>query len=208
MTKYGMAVDTKRCMGCNMCTMSCRVDHNLPSEVLYSKALTEGGEVFRVPTGTYPNNLTIKFYTLGCQHCDDPACVSVCPTGAAYKREEDGLVLIDAEACIGCETCVTACPYDGVRTLVPAEPTYPLDFKLGDWSVPEVKPNTMAKCTFCVERLDRGERPRCIDLCPAVARWFGDLDDPASEISKILTERECDQLLAEQGTGPNVYFLK
>lgn len=208
MTKYGMAVDTKRCMGCNMCTMSCRVDHNLPSEVLYSKALTEGGEVFRVPTGTYPNNLTIKFYTLGCQHCDDPACVSVCPTGAAYKREEDGLVLIDAEACIGCETCVSACPYENVRTLIPAEPAWPVDFKMGDWSVPDHKPSTMEKCTFCVERLDRGERPLCADLCSAVARYFGDLDDPESEISKILAVREYDQLLAEQGTGPNVYFLK
>lgn len=208
MTKYAMAIDTKRCMGCNLCSMSCRVEHNLPNGVAYSRAVTEGGDYFRAAGGTYPDAVVMNFYTLGCQHCDDPACVSVCPTGAAYKREEDGLVLIDAEACIGCETCVSACPYENVRTLIPAEPAWPVDFKMGDWSVPDHKPSTMEKCTFCVERLDRGERPLCADLCSAVARYFGDLDDPESEISKILAVREYDQLLAEQGTGPNVYFLK
>lgn len=208
MTKYGMAIDTNRCTGCNMCSMSCRVDHNLPNDVLYSKAVTDGSEHFRVPTGTYPNDLTMTFYTMACQHCDNPSCVEVCPTGAAYKREEDGIVLIDNEKCIGCKSCVAACPYEGVRTLLSSEPTYPLDFQIGDYRAQEHKPNTMEKCTFCVERIDGGERPLCIDLCPAVARYFGDLDDPESEISKVLQQREYDQLLTDQGTGPNVYFLR
>ncbi|MCR2036209.1 4Fe-4S dicluster domain-containing protein [Adlercreutzia mucosicola] len=208
MTKYGMAVDTKRCTGCNMCSMACRVDHNLPTEVLYSRAHTEGGEHFRQAGGTYPDQVTMKFYTLACQHCDDPACVEICPTGASQKREEDGLVLVDGEACIGCESCIAACPYEGVRTLVPQSPTYPLDFALGDAAAAEHLPNTVEKCTFCAERLDRGEKPLCIDICPAYARTFGDLDDPESEISKVLAAREHEQLLADQGTGPNVYFLK
>ncbi len=208
MTKYGMAIDTNRCTGCNMCSMACRVDHNLPTEVLYSRAVTEGGEHFRTAGGTYPDKVSMKIYTLACQHCDTPACVDICPTGASYKREEDGLVLVDAETCIGCESCIASCPYDGVRTLVPANPTYPLDFALGDQTAGEHVPNTVEKCTFCAERLDRGERPLCIDLCPAVARYFGDLDDPSSEISKVLATRDYDQLLADQGTGPNVYFLK
>lgn len=207
MTKYGMAIDTKRCMGCNMCSMACRVDHNLPNEVLYSTAVTDGGDHFRVPTGSYPNNLKMKFYTMACQHCDNPACVEVCPTGAAYKREEDGLVLIDNEKCIGCKSCIAACPYEGVRTLLAADPAYPLDFQIGDHRTQEHIPNTVEKCTFCVERLDNSERPLCVDLCPAVARYFGDLDDSASEISKVLSERDYDQLLTEQGTGPCVYFL-
>lgn len=208
MTKYGMAIDTKRCTGCNMCSMSCRVDHNLPNDVLYSTAVTDGSDYFRVPTGVYPNDLKMMFYTMGCQHCDNPACVEVCPTGAAYKREEDGLVLIDNEKCIGCKSCIAACPYEGVRTLLSSEPTYPLDFQIGDHRAQEHIPNTVEKCTFCSERLDDDERPLCIDLCPAVARYFGDLDDSASEISKVLSERDYDQLLTEQGTGPCVYFLK
>ena len=95
MTKYGMAIDTKCCTGCNMCSMACRVDHNLPTEVLYSRAHTEGGDTFRQAGGTYPDQVTLKFYTLACQHCDEPACVEICPTGASQKREEDGLVLVD-----------------------------------------------------------------------------------------------------------------
>lgn len=208
MTKYGMAIDTKRCTGCNMCSMACRVDHNLPNDVLYSRAVTDGSEHFRVPTGTYPNALNMTFYTRACQHCDKPSCLEVCPTGATYKREEDGLVLVDNEKCIGCKSCIAACPYDGARTLLPDEPTYPLDFKIGDYRAQDHKPNTVEKCTFCVERLDNDERPLCIDLCPAVARYFGDLDDPSSEISEVLQRREHDQLLADQGTGPNVYFLR
>lgn len=207
MTKYGMAVDTNRCMGCNMCSMSCRVEHNLPNNVLYSTAVNDGGDHFRTPGGTYPDDLKMKFYTMACQHCDAPACVEVCPTGAAYKREEDGVVLVDNEKCIGCESCIAACPYEGVRTLLPAEPSYPLDFTLGDWAIPEHKPNTVEKCTFCVERLDRGDAPLCVELCPAIARYFGDLEDPNSEISKVLLEREHEQLLTDQGTGPNVFFL-
>ena len=208
MTKYGMAVDTNRCMGCNMCSMICRVEHNLPTELLYSRAVTEGGDYFRVPGGTYPNDLTIKFYTLGCQHCDNPACVAVCPTGATTKRESDGLVLVDDAACIGCQSCIQACPYDGVRTLLSAEPDYPVDFPLGAYDAQEHIPNTVEKCTFCVERIDRGERPLCVDRCPALARYFGDLDDPNSEISQVLAAREYDQLHPEAGTNPNVYFLK
>lgn len=207
MTKYGMAVDMNRCMGCNMCSLSCRVNHNLPNDILYSTAVTDGGDYFRTPSGTYPDGLKMKFYTKACQHCDQPVCVPVCPTGATYKREDDGVVLVDGEKCIGCESCIAACPYDGVRTLLSAEPSYSLDFSLGDWTIPEHIPNTVEKCTFCVERLDRGEVPLCVELCPAIARYFGDLDDPESEVSKILMKRESEQLLTDQGTGPNVFFL-
>ncbi|HJI11400.1 MAG TPA: 4Fe-4S dicluster domain-containing protein [Adlercreutzia equolifaciens] len=208
MTKYGMAVDTNRCTGCNMCTMVCRVGHNLPNGVMYSQAVTEGGDGFRVAGGTYPDKVVMDFYTLGCQHCDEPACVDICPTGATKKREEDGIVIVDSAECIGCESCIAACPYDGVRVKLDSTPTYPLEFTLGDWRTPEHVGNTVEKCTFCVELIDAGERPMCIDICPSVARYFGDLDDPNSEISQVLAEREYTQLLTDQGTGPNVYFLK
>lgn len=208
MTKYGMVIDKKRCVSCNRCAMACVVEHNLPNGVLWNRGLTMGGDFFRTPAGTYPDGLSMEFYTLACQHCDDPACVEVCPTGASYKREEDGVVLVDSEKCIGCESCIAGCPYEGVRVLVDGEPEYYLDFAVGDAQVPAHKANTMGKCTFCVERLDRGEAPRCAEVCFAHARYFGDLDDPESKVSKLLAEREYDQLLADQGTGPNVYFLK
>lgn len=207
MTRYGMAIDTKRCVSCNRCAMVCRVEHNLPDGVLWNNAKTDGGDWFRTPGGTYPDNLNMTFYTLACQHCDNPACLEVCPTGATSKRD-DGIVTVNAEECIGCQSCIAACPYEGVRTLLDSEPSYQLDFAVGDYAVPAHKGNTVEKCTFCVERIDRGEQPRCMDVCFAHARYFGDLDDPASKISQVLNEREYDQLLSDQGTGPCVYFLK
>ncbi len=206
MTRYGMAIDTKRCYACNKCSMACKVEHNLPNNVLWSRARTVGGEQFLTPEGEYPHGLSMGFYTLACQHCSEPACVENCPTGASMQRE-DGIVTVDYEKCIGCGACMTACPYEGVRTLLEA-PEYLVDWKVGDISVPDLVENTMSKCTFCVERIDRGENPLCVDICHSYARYFGDLDDPESAVSKVIAGREYDQLLADMGTGPNVYFLK
>lgn len=207
MTRYGMAIDKKRCVGCNRCATACIIEHNLPDGVLWNRAQSVGGDVFRVAGGTYPDGLFMEFYTLSCQHCEQPACVEACPTGATVKRE-DGIVTVDYEQCIGCKSCIASCPYEGVRTLNDETPVYQVDFAVGDASVPAQIGGTVSKCTFCVERVDRGEQPRCINMCQARARYFGDLDDPESEISRILAEREYDRLLEDQGTGPNVYFLK
>ena len=206
MTKFAMAIDKKRCVACNRCSMACKVEHNLPLGLLWNQALYNGTDRLLVPQGTQEEGLKTEMYTLACQHCDEPACVEACPTGASAKRE-DGIVWVDSELCIGCESCVAACPYEGVRTNA-KDPQWALDFKVGDAAVPDIVRNTVSKCTFCVERIDRGERPACADICFAHARYFGDLDDPDSEVSKVLAEREYDQLLLDQGTGPNVYFLK
>lgn len=206
MTKFAMAIDKKRCVACNRCSMACKVEHNLPLGLLWNQALYNGTDRLLVPQGTQEEGLKTEMYTLACQHCDEPACVEACPTGASAKRE-DGIVTVDYETCIGCESCIAACPYEGVRTNA-KDPQWALDFKVGDAAVPDIVGNTVSKCTFCVERIDRGERPACADICFAHARYFGDLDDPDSEVSKVLAEREYDQLLLDQGTGPNVYFLK
>lgn len=207
MTKYAMVVDTARCVSCNRCAMACMVENNLPVGVLYNRGMTEGGDCFRVPGGEYPDGLSMRFYTLSCQHCDMPACFAVCPTGATEKRD-DGIVTVDGEKCIGCESCIAACPYEGVRTLIEGEPQYHLDFATGDADAPTHRGNTVEKCNFCAQRIDRGETPICADVCFAHARFFGDLDDPESEVSKLLLEREYDLLLSDQGTEPNVYYLK
>ena len=199
MTRYGMAVDTRRCVACNMCATTCKVENNVPDTVWYNRAQTEGGDFIYTPAGT--------FYTYSCQHCDDPACVSVCPTGASMKRE-DGIVLIDVETCIGCKTCMTACPYPGVRTYIDGEPQYVLDFAVGDAQAPAHKANSVEKCTFCAHRVDRGEKPACVAACRYKARTFGDLDDPSSDISKLLASREYTQLEAEVDTGSCFFLLK
>lgn len=208
MTRYGMAIDTLFCVGCDQCSVACKVEHNLPDGVWWTRARTSSdpdGFACGRPEGTYPN-LKSSWYTSACQHCDNPPCLEVCPTGATVKRE-DGIVVVDQSVCIGCKSCIAACPYDA-RTLLEGEPAWALEFPVGDQEAPEHIAQTTEKCTFCVERIDRGERPACVDVCQAVARYFGDLDDPNSEVSKVLAERDYDQLLADQGTSPNVYFLK
>lgn len=208
MTRYGMAVDTARCVGCNTCAMACKVENNVPDLVWWNRAKTEGGDFTYTPEGTYPGDLHMMFYTWSCQHCDNPSCVEVCPTGASVKRD-DGIVTVDWETCIGCKSCMTACPYDGVRTYIePDGPVYTLDFAVGDSSVPAHKPGVVEKCTFCSQRIDRGEKPACVDVCRYTARFFGDLDDPSSEISQILESRDYDQMYVEEGTSPNFYLLK
>lgn len=206
MTRYGMAVDTKRCFSCNKCAMACKIEHDLPDTMLWNRGLTDGGDFFNVPAGLEPDELEMTFYTMSCQHCDEPACVEACPTGASVKRE-DGIVTVNYDECIGCKSCIAACPYEGVRTLLEDEERL-MDFKMGDQAVPGLVKNTVSKCTFCVERIDRGERPACADVCTMHARYFGDLDDPESEISKVLAERDYDLLLEDQGTAPNLYYLK
>ena len=208
MTRYGMAIDMEHCVGCDQCSMAWKVEHNLPDDVWWNRAKamvngkkSEDGK----PAGTFPD-LSMSWFTMACQHCDSPACVEACPTGASEKRD-DGIVTVDAEKCIGCKSCIAACPYE-VRTLLDSEPQWQLEFSVGDPEVPEHKGNTVEKCTFCVQRIDRGERPACVDVCQACARYFGDLDDESSEISQILKEREYEQLYTDMGTGPCVYLLK
>ncbi|MBR2790517.1 MAG: 4Fe-4S dicluster domain-containing protein [Eggerthellaceae bacterium] len=207
MTRYAMAIDKKRCMGCNRCSVSCIAEHNLPDGMIWSRAKSNNEDYYRVAAKDAEGKLKMEFYTFACQHCSKPACVAVCPTGASYQRE-DGIVAIDLEKCIGCKSCINSCPYTGVRTHQATEPAYQVDFKLGDWAVDDHRAGVVEKCTFCKERVDRGEAPRCVISCQARARYFGDVEDPTSEISQILATREYDQLLVEAGTEPNVYFLK
>jgi molybdopterin-containing oxidoreductase family iron-sulfur binding subunit len=172
----------------------------------WNKVMTVGGESMDAMAGVYPNN-TLMYITLACQHCGNPACVRVCPVGATYKREEDGVVFQDYDKCIGCRMCMAACPYSGVRVFNWEEPKHPLDFAVGDKDVPTHQKHVVEKCTFCAHRLARSEEPACVEVCPGRARFFGDLDDPNSEVSRLVATREHKQLLPEQGTNPSVYYL-
>lgn len=206
MAHYGMAIDTKRCVGCNACTTACKIANNVPEGIFWTRALTDGGDAADTPKGTFPN-LEMRYVTVSCQHCENPACAKVCPVGATYKDPETGIVRQDYDKCIGCRMCIAACPYTGVRSFNWQEPAYPMDFAVGDVDAPVHQKHVVEKCTFCYQRQARGEVPACMDLCPARARFWGDFDDPDSEVSKLIREREYMQLLPEKGTKPSTYYL-
>jgi molybdopterin-containing oxidoreductase family iron-sulfur binding subunit len=201
-----MVIDTKRCVGCHTCAVACKSTNNVPDNIWWNRVNTVGGEVPDSPSGVYPN-LRMEFLTLACQHCENPACTRVCPVGATYKREDDGVVIQDYEKCIGCRMCMAACPYTGVRSFNWEEPKYSIDVVVGDVSVPKHQKHVVEKCTFCAHRLTRGDEPACIEVCPGRARFFGDLNDPDSLVSQKLIRREYKQLLPEEGTNPSVYYL-
>ena len=203
---YGMAIDLKRCIGCHTCAMACKAANNIPEGIWWNRILTDGGEAMDTPKGEYPN-LSMQFMAVSCQHCENPACVKVCPVGATYKDPETGVVRQDYDKCIGCRMCMAACPYTGVRSFNWEEPKYAVDEAFGDADVPRHQKHVVEKCTFCYQRIAKGDDPACMELCPGRARTWGDLDDPSSEVAKLVREREHMQLLPERGTNPSVYYL-
>ena len=202
--RYGFAIDTKRCIGCHTCSVSCRIENNLPEGTWWNRVLTKGGESMDTPEGTFPD-ATMSYITVACQHCENPACLRVCPTGATYK-DDKGRVEIDYEKCIGCRMCMAACPYNA-RVFNWNEPVRDPDFNYGDRDVPVRGKGVVEKCTLCKERTDRGDEPMCVRCCLSKARTFGDLDDPDSEISRVVRERKAGVLLEEQGTRPQVRYF-
>lgn len=204
--RLGMVIDMKGCIACTSCAVACKIENNLPNEVWWNRILTDGGANPDTPAGTYPN-LTMDNFTVACQHCDNPACVKVCPVGATYKDEETGVVRQDYDKCIGCRMCMAACPYTGVRSFNWEEPQYVVEHAVGDADVPKHQKHVVEKCTMCWHRLAQGLEPACVEPCPARVRYFGDLNDPDSEVSKLLRDREYMQILPERDTEPSVYYL-
>jgi Fe-S-cluster-containing dehydrogenase component len=209
--KLGLVIDLDTCVGCHACAVSCKewntggIAGPLTDSDPYGKApdgvwfnRVHSYEVAAEPAGCANTNdapqpaMTLHF-PRSCLHCETPACVTVCPTGASYKRAEDGIVLVDEDKCIGCKLCSWACPY-GAREYSPVE-------------------GVMKKCTLCVDRiynenLDEAERqPACVQACPSRARHFGDLGDPESDISKLVAARNGVDLMPELGYRPTNKYL-
>lgn len=228
--RYAMVIDLARCIGCEACTVACKVEHNV--SVVSPKELArriQWTEVYFKEKGDYPY-AKIDLNPRPCQHCENPPCVSVCPVGATYQDKNRGLVLQRYERCIGCRYCATACPY-GARYFNWSKPEY--GGKLREAALnpdphPQVKKRykgILEKCTFCVERLDRLEakaekedRPitdkelhlvcTCVKTCMGRARHFGDLNDPNSTVSKLARSGRAFRLLEELGTEPKVIYLR
>lgn len=222
--KWGMVIDTRKCVGCNACTVACVMENKLPPGVVYRP-------VIDLEVGTYPN-VTRKFLPRPCMQCENPPCVPVCPVGATWKRE-DGIVEIDYNACIGCRYCITACPYqartfdfgenwtDSAAQGLPGGLVldaakvyeelpnfeYGKNWTRGEGVVPKSPVGNARKCTFCAHRLEVGELPMCVTTCIGRATFFGDLNDPESLVSQLLASNNAVRLKEELGTEPKVYYL-
>jgi len=199
--KLGLVIDLDTCVGCHACAVSCKEWNTIG----YSAPLTDQGPYGDDANGVWLNRvhgyevdgggagaMTVNF-PRSCLHCEEPACVSVCPTGASYKRAEDGIVLVDPETCIGCELCAWACPY-GAR-----------EYDSDD--------GVMKKCTLCIDRIynetfDPQDRvPACVRACPTGARHFGDLGDADSAVSALVRARGGYDLMPELGYRPLNKYL-
>jgi phenylacetyl-CoA:acceptor oxidoreductase subunit 1 len=210
MTRWAMVADLRRCVGCQTCTASCKHANATPPGVQWRRVLD-------VEVGSYPD-VARAFVPVGCQHCDDPPCLEVCPTTATRKRA-DGIVTIDYDLCIGCAYCAIACPYQARSR------TDRATFAYGKATAQEAKrhdPRRLAvatKCTFCVDRIDDGlaagrtpgvdpeATPACVNACISQALSFGDLDDPSSNVSRLLAENESFRMHESLGTGPGFHYL-
>lgn len=177
MARYAMALDTKRCVGCSDCVVACQTENNVPVGYCRDWIVEE-------MHGQFPQ-LDLEIRSERCNHCEDAPCVRSCPTSASHY-EEGGFVLVTEEECIGCKACIASCPYD-------ARYVHPEGY--------------VDKCTFCHHKVEKGENPACVDVCPTHAFTFGDLDDENSEISKILRVRKNKTLIPEAGTIPHIYYL-
>ena len=200
-----MLVDIKRCIGCHTCALACKSGNNLPNNVWWNRVLTYGGDSMDTTYGTFPN-LEMQFLTLNCQQCENPSCVKACPAEATYVRE-DGIVMQNYDDCIGCRACIMACPYSNVRTYNDEKPEYYSTYPLGDSGIDPQQKGTVSKCTFCHHRIDQGLEPNCIDVCPAKARFFGDIEDSDSEVAQLLKKRKVMRFLEDKGTAPSIYYL-
>ncbi len=200
MTRYGMVIDLKKCVGCTACAMACKAENGTPPGVWWSKVTAS-------ETGKFPNARRTILPTQ-CMHCAKAPCVNVCPTGATTKRA-DGIVMVDYKKCIGCKLCEVACPY-GARTFVQAIKPYYEKMGLTPYEklmYAKHQAGVEEKCNFCADRVAAGKPPACVATCLSYARFFGDLDDPNSEVSKLIASRKGYQLKPELGTNPSVYYL-
>lgn len=176
--KYGFIIDNRKCIGCHACTTACKSEHQVPVGVNRTW-------VKQVEKGEFPDTRRL-FSVMRCNHCTDAPCVNICPTEALNTRD-DGIVDFDKERCIGCKSCMQACPYDAL------------------YIDPET--HTAAKCNYCAHRVDVGLEPACVNVCPEHAIISGDMEDMESEIAQLLSRQPVKARKTEKGTKPNLFYI-
>jgi molybdopterin-containing oxidoreductase family iron-sulfur binding subunit len=211
--RWAMVIDLRKCAeqkDCADCSKACHLVHNVPEftspkdEVkwIWKESFAH---VFHDQQHPFQQEELAHLPTLVlCNHCDNPPCVRVCPTAATFKRESDGVVMMDWHRCIGCRYCVAACPY-GSRSFNWRDPRPHIKDIQADF--PTRSRGVVEKCTFCEERLARGRMPACVEACKFGAMRFGDLEDPNSEIRQILHARFTIRRRPALGTNPEVYYV-
>jgi phenylacetyl-CoA:acceptor oxidoreductase subunit 1 len=214
--RWGMVINLTKCTRCHACVAACRIEHFLPIGMNWPRLIAwETQDAHGVEVTTVP---------VRCNQCKDAPCVDVCPSGATIKRE-DGIVYIDNDICVGCRYCIVACPYQNRTFLSKDKDTgyFPENgltgFEKAGKKIYPHTPGTTEKCDFCAERIDYGmskgykpgidreATPACVNVCQARALTFGDLDDPESEISRLIIEKNAFQLHPEYGTDPSIYYI-
>ena len=182
MARNCIVVNIDRCSGCYACQMACKMQNDVALGLAWNQVKIVG------PVGEYPNMVRYPLPTM-CQECENAPCLEVCPTGATYRDDQTGVILIDAEQCIGCQACMTACPY-GQRCY-------------------NEETSTVEKCNLCHDLTAKGELPACVKSCSAGARFYGDLDDPESDVSKELAKYSEDQIhtLPDSGNAPLTKYI-
>lgn len=177
--RLGFLIDNRKCIGCHACTVACKSEHDVPLGVYRTW-------VKYVETGHFPDNRR-HFTVLRCNHCDDAPCIPSCPVTALYRRDQDGIVDFDPERCIGCKACLQACPYDALHI--------------------DPDTHTAAKCNFCAHRVEVGLEPSCQVVCPTQAIVSGDLDDPTTYISQLISREPVQVRKPEKGTAPKLFYI-
>ncbi|REJ78887.1 MAG: 4Fe-4S ferredoxin [Acidobacteria bacterium] len=175
---FGFIIDNRKCIGCHACTVACKSEHDVPVGVNRTW-------VKYIEKGEFPDTRRL-FSVMRCNHCADAPCVDICPTEALHTRK-DGIVDFDDRRCISCKACTQACPYDAL------------------YIHPETK--TAAKCNYCTHRVDIGLEPACVVVCPEHAIISGDMDNPDTEISKLLAREPVSVRKAEKGTNPKLFYI-
>ncbi len=176
--KYGFVIDNRKCIGCHACTTACKQEHDVPVGVFRTW-------VKQVEKGKFPHTRRV-FSVMRCNHCTNAPCVEICPVEALFFRE-DGIVDFDKNRCIGCRSCMQACPYDALYI--------------------DPESHTAAKCNYCAHRVDVGLEPACVNVCPEHAIISGDMENPQSEIAMLLSQEQVTVRKASKGTAPNLFYI-
>ncbi len=196
MTRYAMVIDLNTCVGCNACMAACAMENQTPvwknkwRTYVHDKEIGTADDVHR------------RFFPRLCNHCSNPPCLTVCPTGATYQLD-NGIVLVDDERCMGCRACAMACPYDARYEVTYEDVEKATEF----YGELKRKHPSMDKCTFCAHRVEKGLKPACVETCVGSARMFGDLHNPDDPVAKLVASGVAQPLLSHLGTKPNVYYI-